>query len=86
MYQKIDTRIGNDSFHLGDVVFFATPVLWITSPKDISTIDEGCVFFLFIVYINCLSHEILAFHSSGICALMTITIIYLRHSRGNERY
>ena len=70
---------------MGDVVFSATPVLWITSPKDISTIDEGCVFFLFIVYINCLSHEILAFHSSGICALMTITIIYLRHHKGSMK-
>ena len=70
---------------MGDVVFSATPVLWITSPKDTSTIDEGSVFFLFIVYIILLDPVRLAFHSSGICALMTITIIYLRHHKGSMK-
>ena len=71
-FREMDAHIRNDSFHLGDVVFSATPVLWITSPKDISTIDEGCVFFLFIVYIIRLYPERLFFHSPVICALMTI--------------
>ena len=70
---------------MGDVVFPATPVLWITSPKDTSTIDEGSVFFLFIVYIILLDPVRLAFHSSVICALMTITIIYLRHNKGSMK-
>ena len=69
---KINTNIRNDSFQIGDVVFSATPVFWITSLKDISTIDEGCVFFIFIVYIIRLYPEKLAFHNPIICALMTI--------------
>ena len=71
-FREMDAHIRNDSFQMGDVVFSTTPVLWITSPKDISTIDEGCVFFLFIVYIIRLYPEKLAFHNPIICALMTI--------------
>ena len=70
--QKIVTNIRNDSFQMGDVVFSATPVLWITSLKDISTIDEGSVFFLFILFTVLLYHGRRNFHSPGICALMTI--------------
>ena len=58
---------------MGDVVFSATPVLWITSPKDTSTIDEGSDSFLFIVYAIRLYPERLAFHNPVICAPMTIT-------------
>ena len=72
MQIKINTNIRNDSFQMGDVVFSATPVLWITSPKDISTIDEGSDSFLFIVYAIRLYPERLAFHNPVICALMTI--------------
>ena len=68
---KIDTHIRNDSFHSGDVVFSATPVHMITSPNDISTIDEGSAFFHFIVYIILLGPVRLAFHNSRICARMT---------------
>ena len=72
MQIKINTNIRNDSFHSGDVVFSATPVFWMTSLKDISTIDEGSVFFLFIVFTVLLYHGRRNFHSPGICALMTI--------------
>ena len=82
---KINTNIRNDSFQIGDVVFSATPVFWITSLKDISTIDEGCVSFLFIVYIIRLCPGRLAFHSSRICALMTKIKFYSRHHEGNMK-
>ena len=72
MQIKINTNIRNDSFQIGDVVFSATPVFWMTSLKDISTIDEGSVFFLFIVFTVLLYHGRRNFHSPGICALMTI--------------
>ena len=76
MLIKINTNIRNDSFHSGDVVFSATPVFWMTSLKDISTIDEGSVFFLFILFTVLLYHGRRNFHSPGICALMTIIYIF----------
>ena len=84
-FREMDAHIRNDSFQMGDVVFSTTPVLWITSPKDISAIDEGCVSFLFIVYIIRLCPGRLAFHSSGICALMTKIKFYSRHHEGNMK-
>ena len=66
------THIRNNSFHSGDVVFSATLVLWMMSPEDISTVNEGFISFLFIVYAIRLYPERLAFHNPVICALMTI--------------